>query len=156
MDRCPYCRSEISQSAEMVACSDCGSRYHIECWRNNNGCSVFACRGRMITLSDGGISRVYSASLLPLVQNIRNVLELNGISCSITNQYLSTAVGEIPPIECWPQLWVRNEDFPRAKHIINAMLTHQTSSENTWICPKCNEQLEGQFTECWNCGASRS
>jgi hypothetical protein len=24
-----------------------------------------------------------------------------------------------------------------------------------WSCPGCGETLEGQFTECWNCGAAR-
>jgi len=23
-----------------------------------------------------------------------------------------------------------------------------------WTCAKCGETLEGQFTECWKCGAS--
>lgn len=25
----------------------------------------------------------------------------------------------------------------------------------SWTCPGCGEQIEGQFTECWNCGAAR-
>ena len=24
-----------------------------------------------------------------------------------------------------------------------------------WTCPSCREQLEGQFSECWNCGTER-
>ena len=24
-----------------------------------------------------------------------------------------------------------------------------------WTCPKCGEAIEPQFTECWNCGASK-
>ncbi len=24
-----------------------------------------------------------------------------------------------------------------------------------WICPHCDERLEGQFTACWKCGAKR-
>ena len=156
MDRCPYCRSEIGLKTEIVACSDCGSRYHSDCWRSNNGCSVFGCSGRLITLSDGGISCVYSAPLLPTVQNIKNLLELNGISSGITNQYLSAEFAGLSPIECWPELWVSNEDAARAKQIINALLASAASSKGNWVCPKCNEQSEGQFTECWNCGTSRS
>lgn len=25
----------------------------------------------------------------------------------------------------------------------------------SWRCRSCNELIEGQFSECWNCGASR-
>ena len=28
-------------------------------------------------------------------------------------------------------------------------------SQETWVCPKCKEQMEGQFTVCWNCGTVR-
>ena len=24
-----------------------------------------------------------------------------------------------------------------------------------WTCPDCGERIEPQFTECWNCGASK-
>lgn len=96
--------------------------------------------------------RVYSSPLLTIVENVKNVLEANGIPSNITNQYLSTAVGEIPPIESWPQLWVAEEDADRASEIIKA----QTSDKGgSWVCPGCSEEIEPQFTECWNCGMTR-
>ena len=24
-----------------------------------------------------------------------------------------------------------------------------------WTCPRCGERLEGQFTDCWQCGSPR-
>ena len=24
-----------------------------------------------------------------------------------------------------------------------------------WVCARCGERLEGQFAQCWNCGADR-
>jgi hypothetical protein len=47
--------------------------------------------------------RVYSSQLLALVENMRNILGIHGVESRIMNQYLSAAVGEIPPIEAWPQ-----------------------------------------------------
>ncbi len=101
------------------------------------------------------MKRVYSAPVLALVENVKNVLELNGIESTISNQYLSAVVGEVPPIETWPQLWVKEEDAERAKEIIEAANTDVAESRETWVCPKCGEELEGQFTECWNCGTGK-
>jgi hypothetical protein len=156
VDRCPYCRSDIDQLPEEVACSDCGSRYHNDCWRMNKGCSILGCNGRMISLADGGRTRVFSAPLLPTVQNVKNLLELRGIAATILNQYLNAALGGIPPMECWPELWVSDADAAQAKQIVNSLLADSSPSVSDWTCPQCNEQLEGQFTECWNCDTERN
>ena len=99
--------------------------------------------------------RIYSAPILAIVQNIKNLLQLNGIASTITNQYLSAGIGEIPPIECWPQLWVEEQDAERASEIIEATKTDGSESRETWVCSKCGEELEGQFTECWNCRTAK-
>ncbi len=98
------------------------------------------------------MTRVYSAQVLALVENMRNVLKMHNIESNITNQYLSSAVGEIPPLEAWPQLWVSNRDCKRAKTIIEDAGKEQFESEVS-ICRKCGEEVESQFAVCWNCGA---
>ena len=102
------------------------------------------------------MKRIYSAPVLAMVENVKNVLELNGVKSTITNQYLSAGVGELPPIESWPQLWVEEEDAERASEIIRSTGKDLNESEEVWVCPKCNEEVEEQFTECWNCGTARS
>ena len=102
------------------------------------------------------MKRIYSAPVLALVENIKNVLELNGIESTISNQYLNAVVGELPPIETWPQLWVAEQDADRASEIIEATKTDVSQSQETWVCSKCGEELEGQFTECWNCGTAKN
>ncbi len=99
---------------------------------------------------------IYSAPVLAMVENVKNVLELNGISSTITNQYLSAGAGELPPIETWPQLSVSEQDAERASEIIEAAERDQGESQETWVCPKCNEEIEGQFSDCWNCGTARN
>jgi hypothetical protein len=102
------------------------------------------------------MKRIYSAPVLAMVENVKNVLELNGVKSTITNQYLSAGVGELPPIESWPQLWVEEEDGERASEIIRSTGKDLNQPEKVWVCPKCNEEVEEQFTECWNCGTPRS
>jgi hypothetical protein len=102
------------------------------------------------------MKRIYSAPVLAMVENVKNVLELNGVKSTITNQYLSAGVGELPPIESWPQLWVEEEDVKRASEIIRSTGKDLNQPNNVWVCPKCKEEVEEQFTECWNCGTARS
>lgn len=49
---------------------------------------------------------------------------------------------------------VADQDFQRAKEILNLSAAHE-AAEQSWKCPQCGESIEGQFTECWNCGTCR-
>jgi hypothetical protein len=99
------------------------------------------------------MQRVYTGQVLALVANMKNVLKMHGIESSIRNQYLSAAVGEIPPHESWPQLWVSDQDFERAKKIIEDTERDSPESIEVLTCSKCGEEVEAQFAVCWNCGA---
>lgn len=96
---------------------------------------------------------VYSASNISLVSIFQSILEGHGIRCWIKNEYLFAGIGEIPPIECWPQLCVNDEDYDKAKQIVDEALTEKEMA--AWKCGSCGEEIEGQFAECWNCGKSR-
>lgn len=93
---------------------------------------------------------VYSASNISLVSIFQHILEGQGINCWIKNEYLIAGIGEIPPIECWPQLCVDDDDFSNAKRIVDEALSVQEMS--AWKCASCGEEIEGQFSECWKCG----
>lgn len=67
---------------------------------------------------------VYSASNISFVSIFQNILEGHGIRCRIKNEFLSAGSGEIPPIECWPQLCVDVDDFPEAKLIVEEALSN--------------------------------
>ena len=41
---CPICCSEITAEDESIACIDCKTRYHEECWNDNNGCATYGCK----------------------------------------------------------------------------------------------------------------
>jgi hypothetical protein len=101
--------------------------------------------------------KVYGSQLLPMVGHLRNVLEAHGIECLLKNEFTTGAIGELPPTECWPELWVMDDmRFDEAAAIVSAAsLENLAESGSHWTCDHCGEQLEGQFTDCWNCGHSR-
>lgn len=73
------------------------------------------------------------------------------------NDFLAGAAGELPPMECWPELWVlEDKQYQAAIAIVSAAsLENLVEPAGRWICGVCGEDLEGQFTDCWKCGTSR-
>ncbi len=102
------------------------------------------------------MKKVYTAKDPLMVAHIKNVLAIFGIDCFTRNLDLSSAAGRLPPIECWPEVWIADDrKLSRAKLIIKKTLAPLASVKKPWICAGCGEQIEGQFTECWNCGDRR-
>jgi hypothetical protein len=83
-----------------------------------------------------------------------DTLRAAGIRCEVRNTALSGALGEIPFLECAPQLWlVDDADETRARSILHAL--KQPVSGAAWCCATCGEESEPQFGSCWKCGAPR-
>lgn len=41
---CPYCRTEIEpEPAQAVHCPGCGTPHHTDCFKENEGCTIFGC-----------------------------------------------------------------------------------------------------------------
>ena len=99
---------------------------------------------------------VYSAESVVQVAHMRNLLENVGIRCQLRNYHLGSAIGEIPVIEGWPQLWAVDESaHEHAECMVAAELAGVHRSGSAWQCPSCGEPLEPQFTSCWRCGCER-
>ena len=82
-------------------------------------------------------------------------LRAAGIRCELRNTTLSGAIGEIPFLECAPQLWIeRDADESRALEILQATAATGTW-DRSWHCTACGETSEPQFGACWQCGAAR-
>ncbi len=87
---------------------------------------------------------------------IRDILAQEGIECILRNEQLASATGEIPFIECYPELWVVDDEvFPRAKMFLDAWLKSDPNTEPPWLCPNCHELCDGHFGACWSCGTFR-
>jgi hypothetical protein len=40
---CPFCRSEIDEVDQIQVCPSCHTPHHIDCWKENLGCTVYGC-----------------------------------------------------------------------------------------------------------------
>ncbi len=83
---------------------------------------------------------------------VRGLLEHAGIECITKNEQLAGALGDIPFLECEPELWVVHDaDLARAREIL-ASHRAPAHSASVWRCDVCGELIEGQFGACWQCG----
>jgi len=102
------------------------------------------------------MKKVYSAKDPLMIGHLKNVLSSYGIRSVARKIDLISAAGEIPPTECWPELWVLDDEkAARAKSVLRKTLAPLASVKKPWRCAGCAEEIEGQFTECWNCGRGR-
>ena len=100
------------------------------------------------------MKRVFRASSLLSVAHARNVLIAAGVPCELRNIHLAGAMGELPMMETWPQLYVDDADEQYALSIL-ARAAAATAGD-PWTCEECGERLEPQFTSCWACGRERA
>jgi len=99
------------------------------------------------------MKRVYSEPNPIFIHQLKELLEEKGIRTIIKNEFLTGGVGELPPTEVWPELWiVDKEDKEPATKIVNNFLQSINSTQNNWICRNCGQEVEGQFKLCWSCG----
>jgi putative signal transducing protein len=98
------------------------------------------------------LKRVFSSFNRIAVHHAKNLLAAEGISAEVRNEFLSSAMGELPPAECQAEVWVLNDaDEARAFGV----LRRPAPSGPDWSCEGCGERSGPQFTQCWKCGAFR-
>ncbi len=100
--------------------------------------------------------KLYSSQDIILIRLIKAELEAHGIACVMRYANLEgAAAGEVPPIVCWPEIRVGEEDEVPAKRVLEGILADLNRDRPQWRCPGCGERLEGQFSHCWQCGGER-
>ncbi|MCA9472707.1 MAG: DUF2007 domain-containing protein [Nitrospirales bacterium] len=103
------------------------------------------------------MKKLYVSQNLIEVETRKEMLDQEGILCTIKNQQGSSLAGEVPFVEVFPELWVINDDdYPRAKEILDKWDEAANVNAERWTCPNCGEQHEGEFTTCWKCGRERT
>jgi hypothetical protein len=96
------------------------------------------------------VKLVYTHPSLIVVAQARNALERLGIPCVLQNEYAAGAIGELAPIDSWPELWVtRARDAERAALAIER--AHEESDEGDWRCRGCGSDNPPAFEFCWHC-----
>ena len=88
---------------------------------------------------------------------IRGYLESQGVNTVVRGEFLTGGIGELPADLC--KVWVMDDrDFARADDLLRQFLQGAAARKyvhERWHCSACGEDLEGQFTACWNCGSAR-
>jgi Putative prokaryotic signal transducing protein len=106
------------------------------------------------------LRRVYSARDGLEAHFVKGLIESEDIHVVIQGETLGAVLGDVPlSTDSSPTLWVDQSDVPAALRIIGEMKQGGPAAINPgpkWTCANCNEQLEGQFSSCWKCGAPRS
>ena len=104
-----------------------------------------------------GVSR---PELLPspdalVFANIRSLLETRGIRSVTKNEELEAAKYSYGAQ--WPAIWiVYDSQFDEALGVIRESLSAgEPVGGRGWKCPRYDEELEAQLTECWRCAASK-
>ncbi len=98
------------------------------------------------------MQKVYVGSDRLLIGFLQQLLAARGIDCLIKNEYLAGGSGDIPPLECEPELWsIRDADAHAARLFIQSVLHSPQPGSKPWDCPRCGEHIEAQFMACWRC-----
>ncbi len=122
----------------------------------NNSWRWYSSRKRMARNNKLKMKKIYTSPDRIVVFHLKNILESYNIDCIVKNEFLAGAAGELPPHECWPELWVReNDQYDNAIKILEKVWNSDNITQPSWTCTRCGEKLEGQFTACWQCGESR-
>ena len=98
------------------------------------------------------MKKLFTAANLAEANHLRYLLARHGIDVELRNIYSSSAFGEIPMEDSLPQLWAAEDALPRAQKILAKETQTPTPDAPPWQCPKCAEQIEAVFAQCWNCG----
>jgi len=97
---------------------------------------------------------VYTHPNSIVVAQARSSIEQAGIQCILRNEYASGAIGELAPIDAWPELWVTNDrDFDRAVLLLEKSRT--ATQEADWNCDQCGSASPATFEFCWHCAGER-
>ncbi len=97
---------------------------------------------------------VFTHPNLTVVTQARASLDQQGIASEIHNQYAVGAVGELAPIDAWPELWVvRDRDEERARQFIEQSMSTENAPD--WACAACGNSNPDSFESCWSCGRNR-
>ncbi len=103
------------------------------------------------------MKRVFASLNIIEINHLKNLFEAAGIHCTLRNQYLAGIAGEVPFDQCAAQLWVLDDaQLWLAEEIMRDWRRARFARGPAWNCAECGEPHEGQFTECWKCGAEKA
>lgn len=109
-------------------------------------------RSIAVTARERRMKMLFSSADIRSIGLVRGALDEARIAYELRNETMP-----YPGAIFQPELWiVEDSDFRRACELRDAVARQPEGPQTGWTCPSCGEQLEGQFTSCWSCGANRS
>lgn len=100
---------------------------------------------------------LYTARHVTEAHLICGYLQSQGVDALVRGEYLAGGIGELPAGLC--KVWIADDaDYVRADRLLQAFLRGEAARLHAaagWRCMQCGEDIEGQFTDCWQCGAPR-
>jgi hypothetical protein len=101
------------------------------------------------------MKKVYGSDNSIEIAHLRSLLESSHIKCITRNDFLQGAAGELPMMECWPEIWVLEDaQQEQARTLVEAFLL-SSSGVSAWDCDHCVERIDAPFSQCWRCGNER-
>lgn len=58
---CPYCKGKLTESDDIVVCSECEMPHHKDCWIENQACTTFGCLGTISGLGNNEVTQQNSS-----------------------------------------------------------------------------------------------
>lgn len=98
------------------------------------------------------MKKIYTHENRFIVWNAKNILENEGITCVVQNEYASSGIGDLSPFETWPELWILDDAETERATLILEEAFHAPRHRRAWRCPKCHEINGPAFEICWQCG----
>lgn len=96
---------------------------------------------------------IYRAASIIDAQLVADELKAAGMQPRISGQFLSGAVGDLPPDQMI-SVWIDSElQQERAREVVREFEATQRMGDKESPCVQCKEMLAPQFGRCWNCGA---
>jgi hypothetical protein len=93
------------------------------------------------------------------VRQIYTLLMDAGIPCTIKNEFIQGASGEIPHHEALPEVWLLDADWEPKAQTLMAQFDKDVAAEDVlpfdWTCERCEQTNEPQFRICWQCETPR-
>jgi hypothetical protein len=94
------------------------------------------------------------------VYQVKSLLDDAGIPCFVKNELVQGAIGEIPPMDSEPEVWLPDDSWAvKANQIVDAFKVEQAAvsvdNKDDWACNDCGEINEYQFAICWQCQLPR-
>jgi hypothetical protein len=85
---------------------------------------------------------------------LKDLLGHHGIKAHVFNANMSSIVGDIPPDQAWPQVWLDDDaDRARAERVLRDHLA-ACNRQGVVFCRACREENPATFELCWHCGTA--